>query len=362
MGPELPLTMGVVDLFQDNGLRIFGPTKDSSQLEASKAYTKDFCQKYNLPTAAYETFTDYDSASQYVQQKNEFPIVIKADGLAGGKGVIIAESLQQAEDTLSEMFLSHKFGDAGGKVVVEEFLTGEELSFIVVADGENYVEFLSSQDHKAALDGDKGPNTGGMGAYAPAPLIDESLRQKILAQIIDPTLQAMRSEGHPYTGFLYAGLMITKSGEPLLLEYNCRLGDPETQVLLPMLKSDLVDLLQAALDKKLSTYKPQFHSGAAVCVVMASPGYPGKYEKGLPIQGLNQAQSIESVNVFHAGTKFQDGQYLTNGGRVLTVSSQASTLQGAIDAAYKGVDCIKWSGIHFRRDIGQKGINRLNQK
>lgn len=362
VGPELPLTLGIVDLFQSQGLKIFGPSKAASQLEASKAFTKDFCKKYNLPTADYETFSDYDSAQKYIQNKNEFPIVIKADGLAAGKGVVVAENLQQAEQALTDMFHSQKFGDAGGRVVVEEFLEGEELSFIVVADGLNYVEFLTSQDHKAALDGDKGPNTGGMGAYSPAPLINDDLRQKVLSQMIEPTLKAMQDEGHPYTGFLYAGLMVSKSGKAKLLEYNCRLGDPETEVLLPLLKSDFVELILAALDHKLDSYKPEFHEGAAVCVVLASPGYPGTYEKGLPIEGLSQIESLKSVNLYHAGTKYQDGQYLTNGGRVLVVSAQAPNLKDAIAAAYKGVDCISWPGIHYRKDIAQKGLQRLQTK
>lgn len=358
VGPELPLTLGLVDAFVKEGLRIFGPTQKAAILEGSKTFTKEFCGRHGIPTGGFKVFTDATEAKNYLTTQNQYPAVIKADGLAAGKGVVIAVDQSEALAAIDDMLMENKFGEAGSRVVIEEFLKGEEASFIVVSDGQNFVEFTSSQDHKAVFDGDKGPNTGGMGAYTPAPIVTDELRQKVRETIIEPTIEGMRKEGMPYQGFLYAGLMIL-DGEPQLLEYNCRLGDPEAEVLLPMLKSDFIDLLEAAIDGQLDQYQAEFHKGACVCVVLASEGYPASYPKGIEIKGLDSIAD-QDVYVFHAGTKQEGQSFKTNGGRVLTVSAQDDTLPKAIQKVYAAVPKIQWEGMHYRKDIGAKGLKLLS--
>jgi len=354
IGPELPLTLGIVDAFQNQGLAVFGPTQRASILEGSKIFTKEFCERHAIPTASFSVFEEADMAKEYVQDLNTFPIVVKADGLAAGKGVIIAQNQAEA-DLAIEDILSGKYGSKDQKLLIEDFVTGLEVSFIAACHGEDFVTFLPSQDHKRVGDGDKGPNTGGMGAYAPAPLLTDDLREKVIERIIKPTLRGMIAEDRPYTGFLYAGLMITESGEPSLLEYNCRLGDPEAQVILPLIKSDFVELLRSTLSGELSDYKVEYRSGSAVCVVLASGGYPGSYNKGEEISGLDQIDD-QNVWVIHAGTKLNDGQFLTNGGRVLAVVAQDNNLKAAIDKVYASVPKITWPGVHYRKDIGAKAL------
>lgn len=355
VGPEQPLSLGVVDAFEKEGLKILGPSQKASQIEASKVFTKDFCQRHDIPTADFQTFVDSQAAKDYIKEKDTYPIVIKVDGLAAGKGVMIVQNYQEAKKAIQDIMLYEKFGEAGRKIVIEDFLQGEEASFIVLTDGEFFVEFPVSQDHKRAFDGDLGPNTGGMGAYAPAPLVNESIKEKIRERIIKPTLKGLKKESRPYKGFLYAGLMITENGDPYLIEYNCRLGDPEAQVILPLLCSDFVSLCLAAIENKLADVSIDFANQACVGVVLASQGYPGAYEKGFVIQGL---ETIEDPNVmiFHAGTKDKDGQFVTSGGRVLVVSAMAATLPEAIEKAYEQVDKIQWEGVFYRKDIARKAL------
>lgn len=358
VGPELPLTMGMVDAFEQEHLKIFGPKKKASILEGSKIFTKEFCRRHDIPTADFKVFADSAEAKKHVKEKNEFPIVIKADGLAAGKGVIIANNFREAEQAIHDMMLYEKFGTAGRKILVEDFIQGEEASFIVVSDGKTFIEFPSSQDHKPIFDGDKGPNTGGMGAYAPAPIVTSEMRQRVIDTIIKPTLDGMAAEDMPYTGFLYAGLMI-KDGEPQLLEYNCRLGDPEAEVILPLLKSDFVELIEHAVEGSLSSYEAHFEQGSAVCVVMASGGYPGEYEKSFEIKGLDQITDPD-VFVYHAGTKMTEGNFITYGGRVLVVSAKGEDLKAGIDKVYENVAKITWDGVYYRKDIGAKGLTRIS--
>jgi phosphoribosylamine---glycine ligase len=356
VGPELPLTMGIVDTFQQRGLNIFGPSKAASQLEGSKDFTKEFCVRHGIATAGFKTFTEAGAATSYVQERDTYPIVIKADGLAAGKGVIIAKDFTEAEQAIDGILVQKLFGDAGQKLVVEDFIKGQEASFIIIADGEDFVAFPIAQDHKAAFDRDEGPNTGGMGAYAPASVLSDELRQQVVNDIIKPSLKGMIQDGASYCGFLYAGIMIPEGGKPQLLEYNCRLGDPEAQVMLPLLKTDFVDVLEAALEHRLADVKVDFHEGrTALCVVLASEGYPGKYEKGRAIAGLDQVQG-EDAWVIHAGTTHQEGKFVTSGGRVLAVTVFAEDLQQAIAKAYENVGKISWPGMHYRRDIGKKGL------
>ncbi len=354
VGPEAPLVIGVVDSFTEAGLKCFGPTKGAAQLEGSKAFTKDFLARHKIPTAAYGNFTDIDEAKAYVKQQS-IPIVIKADGLAAGKGVIIAQTEQEAFDAIDDMLEGNKFGDAGSRVVIEEFLVGEEASFIVMVDGENILPLATSQDHKARNNGDKGPNTGGMGAYSPAPVVTDDVFDAAMNQVIIPTVAGMAEEGHEYTGFLYAGLMIDKNGTPKVLEYNCRFGDPETQPIMMRLKSDLVQLCLAALDKKLAEFPCEWDERPALGVVMAAGGYPDSYPKGDEIHGLN---NVEGAKVFHAGTKEVDGKITTNGGRVICVTALGDTVADAQQAAYKAVEQISWDKVYYRTDIGHKAINR----
>jgi phosphoribosylamine---glycine ligase len=356
VGPEAPLVEGLVDNFQANGLKCFGPSKAAAQLEGSKAFTKDFLARQNIPTGAYGNFTDMDEALAYVREQGA-PIVIKADGLAAGKGVIVAMTLEEAEDAVRDMLDGNKFGDAGHRVVVEEFLEGEEASFIVMVDGKNVLPMATSQDHKRVGDGDTGPNTGGMGAYSPAPVVTDAVYQRIMDEVITPTVEGMASEGMPYTGFLYAGLMINPQGAPKVIEYNCRFGDPETQPILMRLQSDLAALCLAALDGKLDQTEIHWDPRPTLGVVMAAGGYPDSYDKGDVIEGLEQADS-DTVKVFHAGTAEKDGRVVTSGGRVLCVTGVGNTVSEAQANAYAGVKQITWRGAYHRTDIGYRAVAR----
>lgn len=356
IGPEVPLVEGIVDYFEKEGLAAFGPSKGAAQLEGSKAFTKDFLARHNIPTAFYGVFTQVDEALAYVREKGA-PIVIKADGLAAGKGVIVAMTLPEAEAAIIDMLSGNAFGEAGARVVIEEFLEGEEASFIVMVDGENVLPMATSQDHKRVGDGDTGPNTGGMGAYSPAPVVTDEVYQRAMNEVIYPTVKGMAAEGNTYVGFLYAGLMIDASGTPKVIEYNCRFGDPETQPILLRLKSDLVKLCQAALDKKLATATAEWDERPAIGVVMAAGGYPDDYTKGQVISGLPQ-QEQEAVKVFHAGTAMQGDDVITSGGRVLCVTAMGKTVAAAQEEAYQLLDKISWEGCFSRRDIGYRAIAR----
>lgn len=355
VGPEAPLVVGIVDQFTDAGLRCFGPTAGAAQLEGSKAFTKDFLARHHIPTGAYANFTEIDPAVAYIKEHGA-PIVIKADGLAAGKGVIVAMTEDEAITAVKDMLAGNAFGDAGHRVVIEEFLAGEEASYIVMVDGEHILPMATSQDHKAALDGDKGPNTGGMGAYSPAPVVTAEIDARIMSEVIEPTVKGMAAEGNPYTGFLYAGLMISADGTPKVIEYNCRFGDPETQPIMMRLKSDLVSLCNAALDKKLEQASIEWDSRAALGVVLAAGGYPADYTKGDIISGIPAATADSKV--FHAGTAEKDGQVVTNGGRVLCAVGLGNTVSEAQATAYQLVDKISWKSMNFRTDIGYRAISR----
>ncbi|MEO0368199.1 MAG: phosphoribosylamine--glycine ligase [Pseudomonadota bacterium] len=356
IGPEVPLVLGVVDRFDEAGLKCFGPSKGAAQLEGSKAFTKDFLAKYEIPTAAYQTFTNADLACQYIEQQGA-PIVVKADGLAAGKGVIVAQSVEQAKEAAQDMLLANRFGDAGARIVVEEFLAGEEASFICMVDGETVLPLATSQDHKARDAGDQGPNTGGMGAYSPAPVVDATLHDRIMREVMYPTVQGMEKEGYPYTGFLYAGIMVDAQGNPKVLEYNCRFGDPETQPIMMRLKSDLAALCLAAIDQQLASTTVEWDERAALGVVLAAGGYPDSYEKGHTIIGLDQADS-EDVKVFHAGTAVDGDNIVTHGGRVLCVTALGESVQAAQISAYAAADKISWPDVFYRNDIGYRAVAR----
>jgi phosphoribosylamine--glycine ligase len=356
VGPEVPLTQGIVDLFQAAGLEIFGPNKAAAQIEGSKSFSKDLMAKYRIPTAAYRTFSDRDQAVAYIREQGA-PIVVKADGLAAGKGVIVALTEEQAIAGVDDIMLDKVFGAAGASVVIEEFMAGEEASFFAFTDGEQILPLASSQDHKRVYDDDQGPNTGGMGAYSPAPVVTPELHDLIVETIVRPTIAGMASEGTPYCGILYVGLMI-KDGQPRVVEYNARFGDPEAQPLLMRMKSDIVPVLQACARGDLQQDAIDWHDKAAVCVVMASGGYPGPFAKGLPISGLDAVAALENVTVFHAGTKLLDGAVTNNGGRVLGVTGLGNTVAEAIDKAYQGVARITWQDVHFRTDIGRRALKR----
>lgn len=356
VGPEEPLVKGITERFQQEGLTVFGVSSKAAILEGSKSYAKKLMKRYGIPTAAFEIFGEPQEARNYVKSRG-VPLVLKADGLAAGKGVFVCRSLEEAYRAIEEIMVRKSFGQAGEKVVVEDCLEGEEASFLAITDGETVVPFPAAQDHKAVFDNDEGPNTGGMGAYSPAPVMTDALARCVMEDIMLPTVRAMAQEGRPYKGILYAGLMISKEG-PKVLEFNVRLGDPEAQPLMVLLKSDLVPLLLAALDGRLSQVKPVWENGAAVCVVMASGGYPGPYQKGKIISGLDEAESMKGVVVFHAGTKWEGGRFLTDGGRVLGVTAQGQQVAEAIDRAYKAVGQIHWEGVHYRKDIGQKALRR----
>ena len=356
VGPEVPLVLGVVDAFQAEGLAIFGPSKAAAQLEGSKAFTKDFLARHNIPTADYQNFTEIAPALAYLQEKGA-PIVIKADGLAAGKGVIVAMTLVEAEDAVRDMLAGNAFGEAGSRVVIEEFLDGEEASFIVMVDGKHVLPFATSQDHKRVGNGDTGPNTGGMGAYSPAPVVTDEIHQRVMDDVIYPTVQGMASEGNDYHGFLYAGLMIMADGTPKVIEYNCRFGDPETQPIMLRLQSDLVELVQLAVEGKLDQATAKFDPRAAVGVVLAAGGYPQEYNKGDVISGLSQNED-SSAKIFHAGTKEINGQVTTNGGRVLCATALGETVTDAQQRAYELAKTISWQGMFYRDDIAYRAIAR----
>ena len=356
IGPEAPLVAGIVDRFAELNLPCFGPTAGAAQLEGSKAFTKDFLARHDIPTASYAVFTNIEPALSYVREQGA-PIVIKADGLAAGKGVIVAMTLDEAEAAIHDMLADNKFGDAGARVVVEGFLEGEEASFIVMVDGEHVLPMATSQDHKRIGDGDTGPNTGGMGAYSPAPVVTDAVFANVMERVIVPTVQGMAAEGHPYTGFLYAGLMIDADGNPSVIEYNCRFGDPETQPIMHRLRGDLGALCLAALEGRLDEMSADWDPRPAVGVVLAAGGYPGAYEKGHVIEGLN-SEWRATTKVFHAGTRHEGDSVVTQGGRVLCVSALGESIADAIKAAYEGVDQISWEGMVCRRDIGWRAIDR----
>ena len=359
VGPEVPLVDGIVDFFTERGLACFGPSKGAAQLEGSKAFTKDFLARHNIPTAEYKNFTEVETALAYLAEKGA-PIVVKADGLAAGKGVIVAETLDQASEAVKDMLSGNAFGEAGCRVVIEEFLDGEEASFIVIADGENVLPMATSQDHKRAGEGDTGPNTGGMGAYSPAPVVTPEVHDRIMKEVIKPTLEGMAKEGNTYTGFLYAGLMIMADGTPKVIEYNCRFGDPETQPIMMRLRSDLVELCQAAMNKQLDKQHADWDPRPALGVVLASDGYPNSYEKGKIISGLKQTEN-SSAKVFHAGTALENEQVVTAGGRVLCATALGDSVTEAKRNAYDALSKISWDGVFFRRDIGYKAENRENK-
>lgn len=356
VGPEAPLVIGVVDAFRTAGLPIFGPTQAAAQLEGSKAFTKDFLARHNIPTAAYANFTEIEPALEYVRAQGA-PIVVKADGLAAGKGVIVAMTLQEAEDAIKDMLAGNAFGDAGSRVVIEEFLDGEEASFIVMVDGENVLPMATSQDHKRVGDKDTGPNTGGMGAYSPAPVVTQEIHDRVMQEVIYPTVNGMASEGHPYTGFLYAGLMIDASGAPKVIEYNCHFGDPETQPIMMRMQSDMVELCLAAIDGKLDQVESNWDPRASIGIVLAAGGYPGDYAKGDVISGLPTTE-VEGEKVFHAGTSEKDGNVVTNGGRVLCATALGNTVQEAQQRAYQLAQQVSWNGMFHRNDIGYRAIAR----
>jgi phosphoribosylamine--glycine ligase len=356
VGPEIPLVAGLVDSFEEAGLKCFGPRAAGAQLEGSKAFTKEFLKRHWIPTAGYATFTDFANARAYARTRTP-PIVIKADGLAAGKGVIIAASIAEAEQTLDRLLRQRQFGDAGATVVIEDFLVGEEASFIAVVDGTRIVPLASSQDHKTRDDGDRGPNTGGMGAYSPAPVVTPDVHERVMREIMLPTVGGLAADGIDYRGFLYVGLMIDAAGQPRVIEFNCRLGDPETQPILFRLRSDLVDVCLSCFDGTLGNAPLAWDARATVGVVMASRGYPDAYEKGKPIAGLDRAISAD-VKVFHAGTRMDGDKVVTDGGRVLCVVGTGESVRDARDTAYRRVREISWDGAFFRNDIARRALAR----
>ena len=360
VGPEAPLVAGVVDAFQAEGLRCFGPSRTAAQLEGSKAYAKDFFARHRIPTAAYRNFTDVDAAVAYIRERGA-PIVVKADGLAAGKGVILAKTEDEAVTAVRDMLAGNAYGTAGHRVVVEDFLKGEEASFIVMVDGKHVLPLATSQDHKARDNGDRGPNTGGMGAYSPAPVVTPAVHARVMREVIEPTVRGMAADGIPYSGFLYAGLMIGLDGTPRVLEFNCRFGDPETQPILMRLRSDLVDLCEAAVEGKLDQVKAQWDPRPALGVVMAAGGYPGEYRKGDIISGLPMEETPDA-KVFHAGTAERDGRIVTAGGRVLCACALGDSVYEAKLRAYELVDRIRWDEAYYRTDIGYRAVAREQQR
>ena len=350
VGPEQPLVKGLVDSFEESGLRVFGPSQRAAEIEGSKVFCKDLMKKYGIPTARYESFDSPDQVKLFT--KEDEPVVVKASGLAAGKGVILCSNAEEARSAVQSIMQEKAFGNAGDQVVVEEFLTGQEVSLLAFTDGKTVLPLDSAQDHKAAFDGDRGPNTGGMGAYSPALVFTEELKQQVIDEIMIPTVRAMAKEGRYYRGILYAGLMLTESG-PKVLEFNARFGDPETQPIMMRIKNDIVPIFEACIDGTLAKQSLQWRQEPTICVVMAAKGYPSSYEKGKEISGLNSDENRQVV-VFHAGTKLENGKVLTNGGRVLGVTALGSDINQAIKNAYSAVDKIKWDGIHYRKDIGNK--------
>jgi phosphoribosylamine--glycine ligase len=356
VGPEEPLTKGIVDLFESKGLPIFGASRKAAEIEGSKAFAKEMMKKYYIPTAFYEIFDEPKEAKKYIRKQGG-PIVVKADGLAAGKGVIVCKTVEEALRSIDQIMVERIFGEAGNRVLVEEYLVGEEASYVAFTDGKSILPMASSQDHKQVFDGDQGPNTGGMGAYSPAPVVTDEVHEKIIERILRPIIQGMSEEGRPYKGVLYAGLMI-HDGQPKVLEFNARFGDPETQPVLTRMKGDIIPILEACFKGNLSGCQIEWDSRAAVCVVMASRGYPGDYEKGKAISGLKEVSQIEDTFVFHAGTALKEGQTVTNGGRVLGVTGLGKDVSQAIERTYQAVKRISWDGVHYRTDIGQKALCR----
>jgi len=356
VGPELPLSLGIVDLFEDHHLKVFGARKNAALIEASKSFAKEIMQKYGIPTAAYEVFTEVEPALNFIEQVGA-PIVVKADGLAAGKGVVVARTRDEAEAAVLEMLAGNTLGTAGSQVVIEEFLEGEEASFLVFTDGKRIVPLASAQDHKPIFDGDRGPNTGGMGAYSPAPVVTPEIHEMVMAEVMRRAVDGMAAEGRPYRGVLYAGLMI-REGNVKVLEFNARFGDPECQPLLMRLKSDIVPVLMAVAQGDLGDTTLEWHDTATICVVMAAEGYPGDYRKGDRISGLQEVSGMKDLMVFHAGTAMQGGNCVTSGGRVLGVTALGATVKDAIARAYEGVSRISWKGVQYRKDIGAKALKR----
>ena len=354
VGPELPLTLGIADLFEAQGLKIFGPNKAAAQLEGSKAFAKEILQQNGIATAASGTFTDSGAAKEYLAQQKA-PYVIKADGLAGGKGVIICQSRAEAEGAIDEILVRKAFGVAGDKLVIEEFLAGEEASFMVLTDGAHVLPLASSQDHKRVFDNDQGPNTGGMGAYSPAPVVTATMDERILCEIVTPLLAGLKKRNIDYRGVIYVGLMITEAG-PKVLEFNARFGDPECQPIMMRLKSDLIPLLEAAVERRLDRVRAEWHEASAVCVVLTTKGYPGAYDKGAEIHGLDQLTNWQSGFVFHAGTAQEKDRWITSGGRVLGVTARGKQIAEAVDEAYRAVGKISWDGMHYRKDIARRAL------
>ena len=357
VGPEDPLTQGIVDLFESKGLFIFGANRKAAEIERSKTFAKETMKKYHIPTAFYEVFDNRNETVKYIRKLGA-PIVVKADGLAAGKGVIVCKTVEEAIQSVDKIMVEKIFGEAGNRVVIEEYLVGEEASYIAFTDGKAILPMASSQDHKPIFDGDQGPNTGGMGAYSPAPVVTEEVHEKIIEKILRPIIYGMGEEGRPYKGVLYAGLMI-HDGHPKALEFNARFGDPETQPVLMRMKGDIVPILEACMKGTLSQHRIEWDNRPSVCVVMASKGYPGDYEKGKVIGGLKEVSQMEGVFVFHAGTALKNGQMITNGGRVLGVTGLGEDIPRAIERTYRAVKKISWDGVHYRTDIGQKALCRL---
>ncbi|MEX0804623.1 MAG: phosphoribosylamine--glycine ligase [Candidatus Binatia bacterium] len=354
VGPELPLTLGITDVFESRGLKIFGPNKAAAQLEGSKAFAKAILDENHIPTAAFKTFTDATLAKSYLAQQTA-PYVIKADGLAGGKGVVICLDINDTGDVVDKILVDKIFGEAGDKLVVEEFLEGEEASFMVLTDGIHILPLASSQDHKRVFDDDQGPNTGGMGAYSPAPVITPAMQQRVLEEIVTPLLSGLKQKEILYRGVIYVGLMITKEG-PKVLEFNARFGDPECQPIMMRLKSDLVPLLEATIEGRLNQIQPEWHDDPAVCVVLTAQGYPASYDKGTEIHGLERLKNWRNGYVFHAGTAWSSNRWLTSGGRVLAVTARASDLETAVKEVYRAVSEISWDGMHYRKDIARRAL------
>ena len=356
VAPDDPLVMGMADLMRENGFRVFGPSKNAAIIEGSKVFSKNLMKKYGIPTAKYEVFTAAEDAIRYIQEQNTYPTVVKADGLALGKGVIIAQTEQEATDAVRSIMEDRIFGESGSKLVIEEFLTGPEVSVLAFTDGESIAPMISSMDHKRALDGDRGKNTGGMGTVSPNPYYTKEIAEQCMREIFLPTMHAMNGENRTFRGCLYFGLMLTPNG-PKVIEYNCRFGDPETQVVLPMLETDLLEIMDAVENQKLSDLSIEWKKGACACVILASGGYPEKYETGKEISGLDDMGQTAGAAVYHAGTKLtEDGKFLTAGGRVLGVTASADTLRNALDAAYKAAEQITFEKVHYRRDIGQRAL------
>ena len=357
VGPEAPLAEGIVDAFEKAGLKIFGPSREGARIESSKYFAKEIMLSSKVLTGSAQTFTDSAEAIKFLGTTN-FPVVVKADGLAAGKGVIIVQNRDEAEESIRDILDNKKFGGAGSRILIEEFLTGEEASLLAFTDGETVLSMVSAQDHKPVGEGDAGPNTGGMGAYSPAPVVTDELYRKCVDEILKPTVEELKKRGIKYKGVLYAGLMITEAG-PKILEFNCRFGDPETQALLPRLKTDLVDVMEAVAEERLSEIELEWNPDPAVCVVMASGGYPGKYEKGKTIEGIKNAEEKAGCIVFHAGTRFEEDRIVTSGGRVLGVTALGKNLPEAIDKAYSGVKEIRFDDMYYRKDIAQKALKRM---